>query len=75
MVSNNEILSHIIDIKTDVSAIQEHLKTLNGKVASNVAKIEDNRKKVDKLDKTIAVYAAVFTVVVAAVQIAIKLFL
>lgn len=72
MVNNNEILSHIIDIKTNVSAINEHLKTLNGKVATNVNNIEKNRSEIIKTKITLAKYSAGIVVAITLIQLGIK---
>lgn len=45
---NDQILTYLIDIKTDVAGIKEHLKTLNGKVVDQKERIsileKDNEK-------------------------------
>ena len=78
---NEEILIHLISIKEDVSAIKEHLKTLNGKVATNVQNIECNRlenketdKNVRKLEIKIAYFAGGLLVIWTVAQILIDKF-
>ena len=54
-----QILGYVIGIKEDVSAINQHLETLNSKVATNVLDIERNRANITKTDLTIAKWAGV----------------
>jgi hypothetical protein len=41
--NNKEIMNYLIEIKEDIAGIKEHLKTLNGKVITNVKDIECRR--------------------------------
>ena len=56
-----QTLKYVIGIKEDVSAINQHLETLNSKVAKNVLDIEKNRANIVKTDLTIAKWAGVFS--------------
>jgi peptidoglycan hydrolase CwlO-like protein len=69
MAKTDEILDHIITIKEDVAGIKEHLKTLNGKVATNVNQIEEGRKlheinkaEIEKINKKIYIVSGVLLV-------------
>ena len=42
MTKTDTILGHIIDIKSEVSGINQHLKTLNGSVLRHNKEIEEN---------------------------------
>lgn len=44
MAKNDLILETLLDVRQDVGQIKEHLETLNGKVATNVLKINDLEK-------------------------------
>lgn len=46
----SKIVEHILEIKTDIGGVQEHLKTLNSKVATNVQAIEKNRIAISEND-------------------------
>jgi len=52
MVKSNELLNHIIDLKTDVSAIKQHLKDMNGKLVTHNEQLNTScplkHKEVDK---------------------------
>ena len=61
MNAQQQILEHVIDIKQQVGGINQHLETLNSKVATNVLDIEKNRKSIVKTNLIIAKWAGVFS--------------
>ena len=80
--SNETMMTYIIGIKEDVSAIKEHLVTLNGRVgkhdvAVECIKIETKQvdDKVRKVENKIAFYMGVIAVLVFIGQILIDKFL
>jgi hypothetical protein len=69
MAKTDEILDHIITIKEDLAGIKEHLKTLNGKVATNILQIEEGRRlhelnkaEIEKINKKLYVVSGVLLV-------------
>lgn len=75
MVNNKEVIGHLMDIKQDVAGINEHLKTLNSKVAKNVKEIEKNRNGVFDLKTdfktTMAKWGGAIATILVVVQLAI----
>ena len=75
MKINNEILTHVIDIKERISGVEEHLKTLNSKVATNVKNIELNRCGTEKINLKLAKWGGGITVLFVLVQLGLHYFL
>lgn len=63
-----QILNHIIEIKSDLSAIKQHLADLNGKVMLNQTRIEENRTAQESIKITLAKWGGVFAVLFSAIQ-------
>ena len=69
MSQQDKILEHVISIKERVGGINQHLETLNSKVATNVLNIEKNRSKIEKTNITIAKWAGAATIVLFIVNL------
>lgn len=77
-----EIKDHISDVRDRIGNIDGHLKNLNGKVDRNVRDIEVNRQssetnlnKFNKLDKKVAFYVGIATVIMVIVQVGLNYYL
>ena len=71
-ISNEDLLGHIIEIKSDTAGINEHLKTLNGKVSKNVTDIEEHREKIENINLTLAYYVGGATAILFLVELALR---
>ena len=58
MSKTDQILDYIIEIKTDIGGIKQHLKDINGKVAYHDKEIKGIRKKVAYVSGVIATIGA-----------------
>lgn len=74
MSMQKEILNHVIDIKSRVGAIEEHLKTLNGRMGKCENSVDGHDKRIDAIDRRLAYYAGGFFVLAAVIQIGINHF-
>lgn len=68
MTKTDEILNHVITIKEDIATVKEHLKTLNSKVATNVIKIEENKKSINQINLKLAVYTGAVGVLLFVIE-------
>ncbi len=89
MVKSDILLENILEIKDHISGVKDrlgnidgHLKNLNGKVDRNINDIEINRQSTEsnlnkfiKLDKKVAVYVGMATILMVVVQFGINYFL
>lgn len=75
---DKEVLEHVIFIREKISSIDQHLVTLNSKVAKNVRDIESNRiagdkvhaeidKRIDDIKLILAKWGAIATLFVSIV--------
>ena len=82
----SQILGHIIEIKERLGGIEEHLRTLNGKVIKNQTDIAEHYaeskichtdidKKLENINVTLAKWGTAFGIVFVLVQLAIKVYL
>jgi cell division protein ZapA (FtsZ GTPase activity inhibitor) len=72
MTKNDDILEHIIDIKSDTAGIRQHLKDLNSKVATNVQKINCNQNEINTMKLTVAKWGGGIGAILIILQVALK---
>jgi len=82
---DKEVLDHVIFIREKLSSIDEHLHTLNSKVAKNVVNIERNRQysderqkeidnRIDAIKLTLTKWGAIATLIISVVATAVPIF-
>ena len=56
MGKTDQILIHIIGMKSHLGSIDEHLKNLNSRTEKNEIKSEENDTRISKVEKRMAYY-------------------
>ena len=72
MTKQDEILNHVIVIKTDMAMVKQHLLNLNGNVARHEKNINKNEDCIGRLSRKQAYYAGGLSVFIVIVGLLIK---
>jgi len=71
-ITNAELLNHIINIKENVSGINQHLKDMNGRLVTQDACIKNHDTRLNNIDKKIAYWGGGIAVVATVVNLTIS---
>lgn len=75
IITNADLLEHIIGIKENVAGINQHLKDMNGSILTHAKSISKNDCDIVKLKTQIAYWGGAIAVVATVVNLAITRFL
>lgn len=64
MTKYDSIIQHLIDIKSDVSGMKEHLKSINGSVGRHEKRLNKHDNRIGRISRQQAYYAGGISVVV-----------
>ena len=75
VITNADLLEHIIGIKENVSGINQHLKDMNGSLLTHAKEINKNDCDIVKLKTQIAYWGGAVAVIATVINLAITKFL